>query len=164
MAPLCVSLDTMSLISFPWSFSIFFTSWAWSVLYCKHCGDRQKNTWGECHYNKLTNWNHTNHLCHRIRRHIKHSTIKVPFLLLYLFPPLYVIMCKVKPFGVSIQLLLLLQLSPFHTAFLRGGMGRQICSTSDLPEDVVTVATEVNWHLCESVSQQGGTDMRLICD
>lgn len=36
IAPLWDSLDTISLISFPCSFSIFFTSWAWSVLYCKH--------------------------------------------------------------------------------------------------------------------------------
>lgn len=47
MAPLWVSLETISLISFPWSFSIFFTSWAWSVLYCRHCRDEQKESQGQ---------------------------------------------------------------------------------------------------------------------
>uniref|UniRef100_A0A0E9WK08 Uncharacterized protein n=1 Tax=Anguilla anguilla TaxID=7936 RepID=A0A0E9WK08_ANGAN len=36
MATLRDSLETMNLINLPCSFSIFLTSWAWSVLYCKH--------------------------------------------------------------------------------------------------------------------------------
>lgn len=31
------SLDTMCRINVPFSFSSFFTSWSWSVLYFKHC-------------------------------------------------------------------------------------------------------------------------------
>lgn len=37
MATLRDSLATISRISWLWNFSIFFTSWAWSVLYTKHC-------------------------------------------------------------------------------------------------------------------------------
>lgn len=54
MALLWLSLETINLISFPWSFSIFFTSWAWSVLYCRH--------WRRAEDNMESDWKHSSML------------------------------------------------------------------------------------------------------